>query len=472
VLPAARLGRRRAGADDVIRVVLRAHVLARRGRAVRACPLRSRALRPVLHPFLCLGLVVLATAGCDDRPNASPAAGTVSAAELLSGSQPPDTGFHGVAGFALTQNTIQLNAQLGSASPAARFVLDSGAPMTIAPALAASLSLAPLAETELAGPESGHLGVPVTRIPELQVAGVAFRDVGAVVDWVEPPNELACLSLDGLMGASLLQTAIWQIDFKTKQITVTDSLSELPGIEGAMRIPFERGDAAGSPRIEVGVGDAEHVSLLVDLGFNGSVAMPQALYEQTGNAIASDAPAEDGRASSTVFGQAASVIRIGRLRELRLGTLRLPDFPVVTGAAVSDFHVGIDFLRHFRVTLDWKNDTLHLERRDPERALYDDFATYGFKPQLKEGALEIGALWRGSAADRAGLKLGDRLARIDGRTTETPDFATLCEILDAIGLFGWKVAPVEVTVHRDDGLETVKVAREPLLAERGEAARP
>ena len=344
--------------------------------------------------------------------------------------------------------------------------------MTIAPALAASLSLPALAETALEGPESGHRSVPVTRIPALQVAGVAFREVGAVVDWVEPPNELACLSVDGLMGASLLQTAIWQIDFQTKQITLTDSLRALPGIEGALRIPFERGDAAGSPRIEVGVSDAEQVSLLVDLGFNGSVAIPKALYERTGNELASDAPAEDGHGSSTVFGEAASVVHIGHLRELRVGTLRLPDFPVVTGASVSDFHVGIDFLRHFRVTLDWKDDALYLEHRDPESALYDDFATYGFKPQLKNGALEIGALWRGSAADRAGLMLGDRLASIDGRSTETPDFATLCDVLDAIGFFGWNVAPLAVTVHRGDGLVTVEVAREPLLAEPDETARP
>ncbi len=451
-----------------MRVGLRAFRRARRGRAVRASALCSL----VLHPVLCLGWVVFATTGCDHGPSSSPAAATVSAAGLLSGAQPPDTGFRGTAGFRLTQNTIQLNAQLGSASPTNSFVLDSGAPMTIAPALAASLSLPPLAEVEIDGPDGGHHSVPVTRIPELQIAGVAFRDVGAVVDWVEPPNALACLSVDGLMGASLLRTAIWQIDFQTRQVTLTDSLRGLPGIESALRIPFKRSDAAGSPRIEVGVGAAERVSLLVDLGFNGSLAIPMALYEQTGNALASDAPAEDGQASSTVFGQTASVVRIGRLRELRLGTLRLPDFPVVTGSAVSDFHVGIDFLRHFRVTLDWRNDTLHLERRDPESALYDDFATYGFKPQLKDGALVIGALWHGSAADRAGLKLGDRLVSIDGRSTETPDFATLCDVLDAIGLFGWNVAPVRVTVHRGDGLETVEVAREPLLAERDEPARP
>lgn len=442
-----------AYADGAIRPALRAHARAR-----------------CLSALLGLGLLVVATVGCGDPSDGTPSAGAHSATALLAGSRPPENGFGGVTRFRLTQNTIQLTAQLGPTSPTVGFVLDSGAPMTIAPALARSLSLPTLAEAQLQGPEGGRRSVPVTRIPALQVAGVVFRDVGAVVDWVEPPNELACLSVDGLLGASLLQTAIWQIDFQTKQITVTDSPGDLPGIEGALRIPFSRSDAAGSPRIEVGVSDAEGVSLLVDLGFNGSIAMPRALYEQTGNALASDAPAEDGHASSTVFGEAASVVHIGHLRELRIGTLRLADFPVVTGTTVSDFHVGIDFLRHFRVTLDWKNDVLYLEHRDPESALYDEFATYGFKPQLVDGAMQIGALWRGSAAARAGLALGDRVVSIDGRSTESPDFATLCDLLDAIGLFGWNVAPIAVTVQREAGLVTARVAREPLLVEREEAA--
>lgn len=408
-----------------------------------------------------IAALLLAPSACSEREPATDDAFAASA--LLSAPRAPKPGFRGSSGFRLTQNTIQLNAQIGTASATDTFVLDSGAPMTIAPRLGRDLGLASLAHVSLAGPEGGGRSVPVTLIPEVRVAGVPFRDVGAVIDWVEPPSELACLSVDGLMGASLLQAAIWQIDFQTRQINVTDRLNDLPGLDGAMRIAFARSDESGSPRIEVGVSDRDDVSLLVDLGFNGSLAIPAALFEESGNRLASDAPTENGEASTTVFGATSSAVRIGRLRELRIGDLRLADFPVVTGDSVSDFHVGIEFLRHFRVTLDWLNDDLYLEPIDPENALYDDFASYGFKPQLRDGQLVVGALWQGSTAERAGLELGDRLVEIDGRSTESPDFAVLCDVLDAIGLFGWNEAPISVVVQRAEERETIRIARAPLL---------
>jgi hypothetical protein len=415
-------------------------------------------------------VTLLALGACTDPDQPDPE--TPSPGMLLSNTKAPAAGFHGTANFHLTQNTIQVDAQFGNAPAIHTFALDSGAPMTIAPRLAKNLGLETLASVGLKGPKGGHRSVPVTLIPEMTVAGLAFHDVGAVVDWVEPPSALACLSKDGLMGASLLQAAIWQIDFQAAQVTVTDSLTGLPGLDRAMRIPFKRSDAAGSPRIDVGVSDSSHVSLLIDLGFNGSLAIPASLFEQSGNRLTSDAPSEDGQASSTVFGDTASVVRIGRLRELRLGELRLEDFPVVTGGAVSDFHIGIEFLRHFRVTLDWQKNDLYLERRDPESALYHDYSTYGFKPKLQDGELVVGALWRASAATGAGLKLGDRIVEIDGRPTESPDFGTLCGILDSLGLFGSGDEPIVVTVRRDRQLEKVTVPKTPLLAARKGAAVP
>lgn len=405
----------------------------------------------------------------DGQDTASPDGRVV---ELLSGTQAPDAPFRGTARFGLSQNTIQLEARLGDLPRARQLVLDSGAPTTLAPALARELGLPTLGEALLAGPEGGLRSVPVTRIPRLGLAGQTFRQVGAVLDWVAPPHQIACLSRDGLLGASLLQAAIWQLDFQTRRLTVTDRLSDLPGLGGATRIPFRRSDAAGSPRIEVGVNDRDDVSLLVDLGFNGGIEVPASLFSETGNVLPADAPARDGRPGSTLVADAASVLRIGRLRQLRLGRLRLPDLPVTTGRGASDFHVGIDFLRHFRVTLDWHQDVLHLELRAPEAALYDRYRSYGFEPVLDGGELVVGRLWRDSRAARAGMRLGDPVLEIDGRVVRRPDFATYCDLLDALGLFGSGTAPIRVAFRRGDRTETATLARTPLLPGPGEGPAP
>ncbi|CAA0124015.1 Uncharacterised protein [Halioglobus japonicus] len=405
-------------------------------------------------------MALCAEPGTSPVHQAAPTAGT-----LLLGARTARDNFNVTTGFRLVQNTIQLDALFANTAAQKAFILDSGAPMTIASTLTQTLGLKPLASAALAGPEGGHREVPVVRIPEISIAGLAFQDVGTVVDWVQPPDVLACLSTAGLMGASLLQAAIWQIDFQTKQITISSSLDELSGLKDASKIPFKRSDAAGSPRIAVGVSSSDNVSLLIDLGFNGSIAIPTALLEAAGDKIADTAPTEIGQASSTVFGSAPSTVQIAQVQELRLGGLRLKNFPVVTGTSVSDFHVGIEFLRHFRVTLDWVNNDLYLELREPQSALYDDFATYGFAPQAHDEGLVVGALWREGAAARAGLKLGDQLIKIDHRDTTAPDFESVCTLLDEIGLYGSSDATISVTLKRNGVQKTVEVARTPLLSD-------
>lgn len=387
---------------------------------------------------------------------------------LLAGAIPPGGDFNVTTGFRLNQNTILVDARTGSATSVKSFVVDSGAPFTIAPGLAQELHLEPLASVVLAGPEGGHLVVPVTRIPKLNIAGLDFSDVGAVVDWVEPPDQLACLSTAGLLGASLLQTAIWQIDFETLQITIANSLSGLLGLANAIKIPFKRSDAAGSPRIDVGVSDIDDVSLLLDLGFNGSIAIPVELLERAGDRISKTAPTEVGQSSSTVFGAQSSRSHIATVRELRIGDLILKDFPVTTGASVSDFHVGIEFLRHFRVTVDWLNNDLYLEPRHQTNALYPDLPAYGFSTELRDGQLVIGAIWLGSAADKAGMTQGDQLVKIGALDTTAADFATLCDTSDVVGLFGKNTTPVSVTWIHDGEQRASLLARTPLLSKNGD----
>lgn len=399
----------------------------------------------------------------------SPSTGSDGAEALLAGSEPPRAPFRGSTSFRLTQNAIQVAAVLDGKATASPLLLDSGAPMTLAPNVADELGLEAQSKVTLAGPDGRREPAGVVRIAEVEVAGHTFRNVGAVVDWVSPPNPVACLSTVGLLGASLLRTAIWQIDFHAGRINVVDDLGELPGIEYAMRLPFRRADAAGSPRVSVKLENVDDASLLVDLGFNGSVAMPAALYRRAGGTLALDTPAQRGHGAATVLGDTDSTLYIGHVPRLDLGALRLRDFPVLTGDDVSDFHVGVAFLRHFRTTIDWKNDALYLQRRDPERALYEEYPSYGFTPVLRDDHFVVGALWRDGSAARAGLRLHDRIVALDGDPLDS-DFDTYCSLLDAIGLYGTRSAPIEVTVEREEEPRTFTVRRRPLV-DHPDAAR-
>lgn len=403
-------------------------------------------------------LVAMAT-GCAARQ--IDIAGPENAADVLRGAKAPPAPFHATTSFRMTQNSIQVEATLDGRRAQGPLLLDSGAPMTISADAAQKLDLPPLAHVTLEGPDGKSEPARVVRIPGVDVAGLSFESVGAVLDWVAPPNPVACLSTVGLAGASLLRAAIWQLDFHAMRLTVTNDIDALPGIEYALRLPFRTADAAGSPRIDVRLPGIPHASLLIDLGFNGSIAMPPELYRRAGGILAVDTPAQMGAGAATVLGETASTLYIGRIAEVGVGGLVLHDFPVVTGNAVSDFHVGVEFLRHFRTTIDWQSNHVYLQRRDSESELYDDFTSYGFTPTPRNGNLVIGALWRDGAAAKAGLELDDVILTIDGENVTT-DFDTYCSLLDAIGLYGARTDPIEIRVQRGPDRHDVTVRREPL----------
>jgi len=385
---------------------------------------------------------------------------------LLAEGRAPQHSFDRTLGFRLEQNAIVVPARLNDAAQDDELIVDSGAPLTLSAALVRRLALPTAGHVSIAGPEGGLRSVAVTRVARLDVAGVAFEDVAGVVAWVEPPSPLACFSRSGLLGASVLRTAIWQIDFAARELTVTNELGRLDHIAAGACIPFTRGDTAGSPRIAARINATPDVSLLIDLGFNGSLAIPADLYERTGNATTTDMPRGSGAASATVLGQRATSSRIGYLREVQIGSLFLEDFPVVTGDAVSDFHVGVDFLRHFIVTIDWQHDDLYLERRAPTAALYPRFESYGFVPSMQGDELVVGFLWNDSSAARAGMRLGDRLVRIDGQDMTQSMFEDFCDLLATTGLFGHGTSPIDIIGDRDGELLRWRVARGSLLNAR------
>lgn len=397
-------------------------------------------------------------AGCGPISASPPAPSPTS---ILSSTVAPTPPWSSTVPIRLVQNAIQLEARVNQRAPET-FLLDSGAPTTIAPWLAAEAGAALEAKVEIAAPDDRQRQVPLTSLDSVSAGGLAFHQVGAIVDWVEAPNPVACLSTAGLFGATILQAGVWQVDFQAGRLELASRAAPLPGIEYAMRLPFHRADAAGSPRVRVDLGRLRNVSVLIDLGFNGALALPSHLYQEAGGSLPPGTPVQHGRGAATVLGDRSSRLFLGTLDRVRLGHLELESFPVLTGDAVSDVHIGIALLSHFRVTVDWNDDVVYLQRRSPEEALLPRYASYGFTPELRAGELVVGAAWERSDADDGRLRLGDRIVAIDGAEVDGRDFPAYCRLLDEIGLFGTRTTPLEVTVNRDGTTQTIRAERRPL----------
>jgi len=95
--------------------------------------------------------------------------------------------------------------------------------------------------------------IPLRR---LRIGPAEFRDVGAVETAIDHADLLSCLADAGIIGASLMQEAIWQIDYGAQRLTIAASVEELDHVEDAIRLEFTpASDASPSPLVSLPAGE-------------------------------------------------------------------------------------------------------------------------------------------------------------------------------------------------------------------------
>ena len=77
--------------------------------------------------------------------------------------------------------------------------------------------------------------IPLRR---LRIGPAEFRDVGAVETAIDHADSLSCLADAGLIGASLMQEAAWQLDYGAQRLTIAPSVEGLDHVDKAIRLDF------------------------------------------------------------------------------------------------------------------------------------------------------------------------------------------------------------------------------------------
>lgn len=146
------------------------------------------------------------------------------------------------------------------------------------------------------------------------------------------------------------------------------------------------------------------------------------------------------------FGGPSPEAWITRLHRLKLGAMEIAE-PVVRlqtaddGFTQGDGNIGQSILNHFLVTVDCLHGMLYLERY-PDWNKREIFNRAGIVYDPVAGVDEVKTVFAGSPAEAAGLKPGDGITAINGKTpSDDPDGA---EFKQAVG------AVLHLTVRRGD----------------------
>lgn len=330
--------------------------------------------------------------------------------------------------YRLVQGHIVVDVAFGGDEPVP-FMLDTGAPTTVA---------APIAErhagetvVEMGGRAAGNVlfWSPLKSFPGVRIGdSVDVEDLVASVGW--DAESFFCISRNGLLGASTMRSAVWQIDYGNGTVTIAREVGQLEHVEGAVVVPFEYSplSLSPSPIVELAIGTGT-LTFVVDSGGGIPLTINSASLASVGIELPDDAPT-----TRNIAGGAAGTF------EAIFSGLTIPvgiagheiEATVLIGdgmAPTTDGNMGHEFLKDYVVTFDWSNKTMYLDPL-PEDEIERFGAVSGAGFNYQGGQIVVTSIANGGAADEAGLELGEVVTAINGDDVSSISHADFCQIAD------------------------------------------
>ncbi len=280
---------------------------------------------------------------------------TLGASTVVAETLPQTVPFQQLAGH------LVVDVALGSGRETVPMILDTGAPTIVSADLAERFGGEVTGSIVSASIDGEVTSSPVVPFSSVTVGGAEFRDVGGVAGFIAPGNPLYCISGHGLIGATLMKDAVWQIDYSTQQVTIASSVEGLDHIDGAISLAFTpASEGSPSPIIEIPAGDGT-LRLLLDTGSDGWLTVNPLDLEGTGASVDSDSPtvATIGAGATGTF----ETSLVWTALDMQFGEQELAAVPMATTVTLAEGqgNIGNAFLSNYVVTIDWPESTLYLD---------------------------------------------------------------------------------------------------------------
>lgn len=360
-------------------------------------------------------------------------------------------GAEAVVAARLEQGFFVVPVRLDTTGPERLFLFDTGMNITaIDSALAARLGLAAVAPPGTATDAAGKVGsLSMVSIPSIALTGFAARDVQAVAVDLSSLRANSGLALDGILGANFLRSFPYTLDYQ-RGVVRFGAPDVVPG--GAIVLPLlDHPSPFLPPLVQLKVQGAELWGA-IDAGALGGLYVPRRVLDDL-RLDRSQRVESRGTMSGGLFGLGLQGLA-ARPRTVALGSLRLSDLPVES--TESEFAlIGAEFLRHFRVAVDYQRKRVVFEPVDVPWT--HDVESFGLGLTRDGGARTVvTGVWAGSPADRAGLQPGQQVLRVDGQPADSlPLPALRSRLLDPL------VRAIALTVQGDSGARTVTLEKAP-----------
>jgi hypothetical protein len=337
------------------------------------------------------------------------------------------------------------------------FIFDSGAVNCVTKEVAKELGLKSVIKQKAEDSEGKTGGIQFAILNEMQIGKVAFKNTSAAIIDLQAVPELACLRVDGLIGANLMRKLFWQLDYAKQTVTFSDHLDSLSVPSDASVIPFTS-ELSGTPIVEVELDGMKSKDNIFDTGSSGAVSLSGPTFRTYLQKHPDTKYVRGFGSNSAGLYGAGTDTTYAAMLNLKMGSLELKNQLVESKREKGN--LGSDFFRDYIVTMDWKSKKIHFVSQGTPAT---EWETFGFSTNKQDKQLYISFLFENSPAALAGLKRGDKIISIDGIRYDNMSNEDFCNLI--VKSAAWKKARViEITYTSQDGQpKTVQVERKPLL---------
>jgi len=348
--------------------------------------------------------------------------------------------------FELDRHIITVMAKINGGDEAFRFVVDTGGRTFLDRSVADRLQLK----------QRG----PMAKMETLDLSGNRIENVFALLlfDFGMFERKRG-VRFDGMIGSDLLERFHVTLDYEKKLLVLASERKGDPVDPRALRIPFTNHPVNNAPIVTCTI-DGIETSAMIDTGQPYPIVLPLTYLEK----IAPGDPRERIRSNGPLVrwpGTTSQANHLGRIRSCTVGELDTGPMLALFAelpAGLSMPLLGMDFLSRFEVTIHYPDDEIVLlPRTKPAFRTNELSAGFGVAWDDASGIVVQG-VWEGSAADRAGLRPGDEVRRVDGTEASKDTLRVLVRLLE-----DESVESIGLALARGDELFEVRLRKGMLL---------
>ena len=202
--------------------------------------------------------------------------------------------------------------------------------------------------------EGNTISGPVLMCDSVGIGSVCFSNT-ALYNISTPANPATA---DGVIGENIMRTGIWKLDFENKQVQFASSVAGITGWEDSRPLPAVfKADAI---EVIIAMGNGKYIRPELDLGFNGAIILPTAIFEATLGG--STAVSKSNMRFTTPSGDAETTTTYSN-QKICAGSACFVSL-ITTNDIVKEQLLGLSFLLQFRyVIIDFPGKKLYCGAR-------------------------------------------------------------------------------------------------------------